>query len=155
MRGIIPAPEGRARGKRFLTQASHLGCMLVLVCLLASCGSVASRSTSNPTPAAVLPSPTPQPLATDTAVPSTAIPSSPTPQPSPTEFSPSPTPAPRPLAWWDDAVFYEVFVRSFYDSDGDGKGDGDGDGDGDDETDGSAGSPLLAGISATDPVSST
>ncbi len=28
--------------------------------------------------------------------------------------------------WWDDAVFYEVFVRSFFDSDGDGNGDLDG-----------------------------
>ncbi|MEM9997254.1 MAG: alpha-amylase family glycosyl hydrolase, partial [Bacteroidota bacterium] len=27
------------------------------------------------------------------------------------------------LRWWNDAVFYEVFVRSFYDSDGDGIGD--------------------------------
>lgn len=27
------------------------------------------------------------------------------------------------LAWWNDAVFYEIFVRSFYDSDGDGIGD--------------------------------
>ena len=25
--------------------------------------------------------------------------------------------------WWDDTVFYEIFVRSFYDSDGDGIGD--------------------------------
>ena len=25
--------------------------------------------------------------------------------------------------WWNDAVFYEVFVRSFYDNNGDGKGD--------------------------------
>lgn len=25
--------------------------------------------------------------------------------------------------WWDDAVFYEIFVRSFYDSNGDGIGD--------------------------------
>lgn len=29
---------------------------------------------------------------------------------------------PRP-SWWNERVFYEVFVRSFYDSDGDGNGD--------------------------------
>ncbi|UCF10568.1 MAG: alpha-amylase [Candidatus Bipolaricaulota bacterium] len=29
-------------------------------------------------------------------------------------------------SWWEDAVFYEIFVRSFYDSDGDGIGDLDG-----------------------------
>ncbi|MEM7298693.1 MAG: alpha-amylase family glycosyl hydrolase, partial [Bacteroidota bacterium] len=27
------------------------------------------------------------------------------------------------LAWWNESVFYEIFVRSFYDSDGDGIGD--------------------------------
>ncbi|WP_425391466.1 alpha-amylase family glycosyl hydrolase [Ekhidna sp.] len=27
------------------------------------------------------------------------------------------------LGWWNEAVFYEIFVRSFYDSDGDGIGD--------------------------------
>src|SRR5574341_1614728 len=25
--------------------------------------------------------------------------------------------------WWNDAVFYEIFVRSFYDSNGNGNGD--------------------------------
>ncbi len=30
---------------------------------------------------------------------------------------------PGPTSWWHDQVFYEVFVRSFYDNDGDGIGD--------------------------------
>jgi glycosidase len=30
---------------------------------------------------------------------------------------------PSQLEWWNDSVFYEIFVRSFYDSDGDGVGD--------------------------------
>lgn len=43
---------------------------------------------------------------------------------------PEPTATPDPLVqgtngypWWNDTVFYEIFVRSFYDSDGDGIGD--------------------------------
>src|SRR5512144_363957 len=60
-----------------------------------------------------------------------------TPTPAPT-FTPSPTPLPtavpvQPLTgmpqgtggykWWNDTTFYEIFVRSFYDSNGDGIGD--------------------------------
>jgi alpha-amylase len=35
----------------------------------------------------------------------------------------TPTPKPVPTIWWNDTVFYEIFVRSFYDSNGDGIGD--------------------------------
>ena len=44
-------------------------------------------------------------------------------------LQPTNTPAPEVAppavgeAWWNKAVFYEIFVRSFYDSNGDGKGD--------------------------------
>ena len=49
----------------------------------------------------------------------------PVPASSPTAASsPSSPVSPLPPApWWNDAVFYEIFVRSFYDSDGNGVGD--------------------------------
>lgn len=46
----------------------------------------------------------------------------PTPDVTPTPAGPTPAP-PEARPWWFDVVFYEVFVRSFYDSDGDGTGD--------------------------------
>jgi len=55
------------------------------------------------------------------------------PTPTPRPMQPTPTLMPPPaesvetatggLPWWNDRVFYEVFVRSFYDSDGNGIGD--------------------------------
>jgi glycosidase len=54
----------------------------------------------------------------------------PTPTVLPTEISPQPiqpiTGLPQGtdgFAWWNDTIFYEIFVRSFYDSDADGIGD--------------------------------
>ena len=53
--------------------------------------------------------------------------------PQPTPLAPQPTPLPEPsppaagsdgdLPWWNDRIFYEIFVRSYSDSDGDGIGD--------------------------------
>ncbi|WP_420629377.1 alpha-amylase family glycosyl hydrolase [Candidatus Leptofilum sp.] len=72
--------------------------------------------------------PTRQPTATSDGDVGTAIATEPT-TPAPTN-TPSPTATPDPFEsgtngfpWWNDLVFYEIFVRSFYDSDGDGVGD--------------------------------
>jgi len=78
---------------------------------------------------------------TGTKVTPTVAPATPTTFPTlpPTEILPTlvPTPSgPVPIGeitgmpkgsegfpWWDDCVYYEIFVRSFYDSNGDGFGD--------------------------------
>jgi len=53
--------------------------------------------------------------------------STPTPTAPPPTITPTATPDPYAgtdgFRWWNDTVFYEIFVRSFYDSDGDGIGD--------------------------------
>ena len=70
---------------------------LLLAGVLAAC-----ISTATPT---LTPEPTPLPAPTATALPVT------------------PTPEPQAGPWWNNTVFYEIFVRSFKDSNGDGIGD--------------------------------
>jgi len=51
-------------------------------------------------------------------------PATPTPAPiSTVSPTPEPTPEATQLPWWRTAIFYEIFVRSFYDTDGNGIGD--------------------------------
>ncbi|CAG0929683.1 alpha-amylase [Thermoflexales bacterium] len=90
---------------------------IILIALLAACTTTpAPASTSVPfTPAVSL---TPTELSQPTAVPQpTVIPVQPS---APISGLPQGTDG---YPWWNDSVFYEIFVRSFYDSTGDGLGD--------------------------------
>lgn len=73
------------------------------VLLLAAC--IASPATTQPPAAPTIQPASPTPISETSPTPTTAAPVS------------AATP------WWNDAVFYEVFVRSFSDSNGDGVGD--------------------------------
>ncbi len=66
--------------------------------------------------------PTPNAIATALALDAATRAAGPTREPTATP-KPIPTLDPAVDRWWNDAVFYEIFVRSFQDSDGDGIGD--------------------------------
>ncbi len=93
------------RGKTIQTHLSvFLLFFLVSASLLAGCG--AGRATPTPMP--------------PSAVPATATATVPPVTPTPANKLVTGT---NGLPWWNDSVFYEIFVRSFADSNGDGIGD--------------------------------
>ncbi len=111
---------------------NRAGLYASLVLFLVSCA-----PTQAPTPTASLePTATDQPTAIPTATATETVAPTPTATTTPTEtLTPTITLTPTlmPTAemphgtggfpWWNDVVFYQIFVRSYYDSDGDGDGD--------------------------------
>ena len=86
------------------TTTQRIGLLIAVSLMLSAC--LPSTTT------VITPTATAKPSATPTVAPTL------TPEPTIT-----PTPAAIEPSWWRECVFYEIFVRSFYDSDGDGIGD--------------------------------
>lgn len=93
--------------------------LLALALLAASCGTQPQPAGQN---SAV--SPAASAVASSSPGASASAPSVAAASPTPISVPAAPA-SPTPLAagWWDNAVCYEIFVRSFYDSNGDGIGD--------------------------------
>ena len=111
----------------------HAAALALCVLVLAGCTGGGSRADERSTAAALVQTNAPAPTnatsaqagaAGATAAPAAASRTPDLPTPAPT-ITVGPTAAPFPLeaGWWDSAVCYEIFVRSFYDSNGDGIGD--------------------------------
>ncbi len=108
---------------------------ILCACLLAACQGatpsvsptaiVVSEPTFTPLPTTAPPTATPPPTPTATVVPLDLVAAEArAPQiTSPVGMDGALVPGTGGMPWWNDAVFYEIFVRSFYDSDGDGIGD--------------------------------
>ncbi|MFN8503487.1 alpha-amylase family glycosyl hydrolase [Kouleothrix sp.] len=117
-----------------MTRTTRLRALaLTFTLLLAACaGQQATAPTAAP---ATVAAPAPATVAAPATATATAVPATATAVPAATPTRDLPTQAPTitaaptatPFAlqagWWDNAVCYEVFVRSFYDSNGDGIGD--------------------------------
>lgn len=104
-----------------LSVALLLGCCVAV----AGCANNAA-TTAQPTAVAATAEQTAAPTAAtveQTAAPATVVAAQPTIAATPIPAPPQATPFPLAAGWWDSGVCYEVFVRSFYDSNGDGIGD--------------------------------
>ncbi len=123
------------------TKHRYLMALVLVAMLISSCGTPPPPAGPMPTAlpstaTSIPPTDTPAPSPTETPIPPTETP---TPLPEPTLSNPAEAREPVAvspvglagelpagadgLPWWNDVVFYEIFVRSFYDSDGDGVGD--------------------------------
>jgi alpha-amylase len=91
-------------------ESTLLRALVLLTCLLAFVGCAGGGSSASEQPTAG-------------PAPPTAATPAPTQAASPVVAPPEVPPFPLEAGWWDSAVCYEVFVRSFYDSNGDGIGD--------------------------------
>ena len=106
---LRPASRGTVRTPKKSDAMQHKRVILLLVLIQSFCVACAPVAVAPTLPPAV-----PAQIAAPTLTPRPTVQSTPV---------STPTAAPKSGGWWQDAVFYEVFVRSFADGSGDGKGD--------------------------------